>query len=206
MPENTQTERTTKTPTNISRLALRCAEPAAVRITADQRSALEYWLLSTVPDGGRERARMEWQEHTVAMLPLGARFSAVRLPGDLVRAAGFLRGKPDFEQVDACLDEVLDGGPVICDPQGHRYYALVPADMPESYKGAAEDWRPLGVEVLGRGTYLGVPPLHVVEFDEQTCVSYWSVPMQSPTMLCRPLNVARLIAAGMKQLGVGGES
>lgn len=149
---------------------------------------------------------MEWQEHTVAMLPLGILFSAVRLPGDLVRAAGFLRGKPDLAQVDACLDEVLDGGPVICDPQGHRYYAIVPADMPESYKGAAEDWRPLGVEILGRGTYLGVPPLHVVEFNEQACVSYWSVPMQSPAMLCTPLNVARLIAAGMQQLGVGGES
>ncbi|WP_405856098.1 hypothetical protein OG407_07155 [Streptomyces sp. NBC_01515] len=148
---------------------------------------------------------MEWQEQSLAMLPLGTLFAAVRLPVALVGAAAFLRGTPDLAQVDAFLDEVLDGGPVICDPQGRRCYALVPASMPESYKQAAEDWRPLGVEILGRGTYLGVPPVHLVEFDKEACVSYWSVPMQSPAMLCTPLNVARLIAAALQRLPVGGE-
>lgn len=181
-------------------------EPAAIHTTAEERLTVEQWLLSTVPSSGRDRIRTEWQEHTVAVLPLGNLFSAVRLPGSLVQAAGLMRGKLDRAQIDAFLDEALDGGPVICDPQGHRYYALVPANMPESYKAAAEDWHPLRVGILGRGTYLGVPPLHVTEFDKETCVSYWSVPLQSPPTLCTPLNVARLVAAAMQWLPVGGES
>lgn len=186
--------------------ALHIAEASPAQPTTERQLATGQWLLSTVPGPGRDRARREWQKNAVTLLPLGTLFSAVRLPGDLVRAAGLLGRKPDMAQVDACLDEVLDGGPVICDPQGRRYYAIVPPSMPESYQRAAEDWRPLGVEILGRGTYLGVPPVHLVEFDKEACVSYWSVPMQSPAMLCAPLAVARLIAAGMQRLGVGGES
>jgi hypothetical protein len=72
--------------------------------------------------------------------------------------------------------------------------------MPVTWRQAADDWRPLDVEVLGRDTYLGVPRVDVVESDVRTTASYWSVPMSSAAMLCQPLNVARLIAAGRHQL------
>ena len=58
-----------------------------VHTSADRRLATEHWLLSTLPEPSRERARVEWQEHSVALLPLGTLFSAVRLPLDLVLAA-----------------------------------------------------------------------------------------------------------------------
>jgi hypothetical protein len=124
---------------------------------------------------------------------LGILFSAVRLPGDLVTAAA---GVSRLADVDGFLDEVLDGGPVICDPRGHRYYALVPGSMPGRWRDAAEEWRTLGVACLGRGTYLGVPKVQAVEFDPEGQISYWSVPMPSAAVLCRRLAVARLIAAG----------
>lgn len=73
--------------------------------------------------------------------------------------------------------------------------------MPITWCDAAEDWRPLGVECLGRGTYLGVPRVDIVEFDPQTYISYWAVPMPSAAELCSPLKVARLIAAGKRALG-----
>jgi hypothetical protein len=106
----------------------------------------------------------------------------------------------DPADVDAFLDEVLDAGPVICDPRGPRYYALVPGSMPTTWRDAAEEWRPLGVECLGRGTYLGVPRVDIVEFDPHTFVSYWAVPMPSAAVLCTPLKVARLIAAGKRAI------
>ncbi|QFQ98578.1 hypothetical protein F9278_23150 [Streptomyces phaeolivaceus] len=173
-------------------------EPAVlVHSSADRRLATEHWLLATHPTP--EQARREWSEPgKVALLPLGTLFSAVRLPGRLVLAVA--GGKAPSRDVDALLDEVLEGGPVICDVQGPRYYALVPGSTPEKFRQALEEWRPLGVDCLGRGTYLGVPRVDAVEFDPQACASYWSVPMSSAATLCTPLNVARLIAAGKRVL------
>jgi hypothetical protein len=68
--------------------------------------------------------------------------------------------------------------------------------MSMTWRDAAEEWRPLGVDCLGRGTYLGVPRVDIVEFDPQTYLAYWAVPMPSAAELCAPLSVARLIAAG----------
>lgn len=177
---------------------LRPVEPepgVLVHTSSDRRLASMHWLLSTLPEHGRNRARMEWQEHKVALLPLGGLFSAVRLPARLVLAVAGERVMPSPE-VDVFLDEALDGGPVICDPHGQRYYALVPATMPATWHQAADEWRAMDVDCLGRGTYLGIPRLDAEEFDERACVTYWSVPMSSAATLCAPLTVARLIAAG----------
>ena len=58
-----------------------------------------------------ERARTEWSRHGVALLPLGRRFSAVRLPGKLVVAAvGTTDAKAIAEELEFRLD-----GPVIHD-------------------------------------------------------------------------------------------
>ncbi|WP_240982516.1 hypothetical protein [Streptomyces sp. S3(2020)] len=130
----------------------------------------------------------------MALLALGTLFSAVRLPGELVLAAG--RCRPELVQVDDFLDEALDGGPVICDPVGPRYYALVPVGVPIAWHAAAEEWRALDVACLGGGTYLGVPRVDAVRFDQQTHTSYWSVPLSPEFALCTPLAVARIIAAG----------
>lgn len=166
-----------------------------VHSSADRKLAVEQWLLATHP--ARDKARREWKEAGVALLPLGTLLSAVRLPGHLVAA---ITGSEEQDDLDAFLDEALDGGPVICDPAGRRYYALVPGTMPERWRNAAEEWRELGVDCLGRDTYLGVPRVQAVEFNPRTLASYWSVPMPSAGELCAPLAVAKLIAAGQRRL------
>ncbi|MEW2262484.1 hypothetical protein [Streptomyces sp. NPDC047868] len=171
------------------------AEPGVlVHTSSVRRLAAEHWMLSTHPTP--RRARLEWQEHGVAVLPLGTLFSAVRVPGRLVQAVA---ASTDLADIDAVLDEVLDG-PVICDVRGPRYYALVPAGVPRTYRQAVEDWQAQEVECLGRGAYLGVPRLDMADYPEKGTRSYWSVPMESAAVLCKPLAVARLIAAGVHEL------
>lgn len=166
-----------------------------VHSSADRRLAIEHWLLSTHPTP--RQARTEWTKAGVALLPLGTLFSAVRIPGRLVLT---LASTVAPAEADSFLADALDGGPVICDPRGPRYYALVPASMPLTWRRAADDWRMLDVDILGRETYLGVPRVDAVELDPRTHSSYWSVPMPSAAMLCQPLTVAQLIAAGRRQL------
>ncbi|MGW9058927.1 hypothetical protein [Streptomyces sp. NPDC055733] len=167
----------------------------AVHPASDRRLAAEHWLLSSHP--APRQARAEWNRHQVALLPLGTLFSAVRIPGRLVQAVA---ASTDPADIDLVLAEVLDGGPVICDPHGPRYYALVPGSMPRTWRAAADDWRVADVDCLGRGTYLGVPRLDAVELAGVGLGSYWSVPMESAGVLCAPLKVARLIAAGVHQM------
>ena len=167
-----------------------------VHTTAERRLAAEHWLLSTLPAPRREQARVHWQTGGVALLPLGTLLAAVRLPGALVHAVA-ASTKP--EDVDAVLDEALQGGPVICDQHRQRYYVLVPASVPRTWRDAARDWRTDGVEVLGRAAYLGVPSMDAVTAASGV-ESYWAVPMESAGVLGTPLRVARLIAHGVHQL------
>jgi hypothetical protein len=188
-----------------SRPALRPVEAAPgvlVHPAADRRLATEHWLLSTLPAPGRARARLEWEQHDVAMLPLGTLFSAVRIPGRLM---GALTASPAPAQLDSFLGEALDGGPVICDPHHDRYYAVVPASMPTTWHEAVDEWRTLDVDCLGRGSYLGVPRPDIIGATRSRA-TYWSVPMDSVAMLCRPLTVARLIAAGRHCLAAEAEA
>ncbi|MFC9127833.1 hypothetical protein ACFT4A_13380 [Streptomyces sp. NPDC057099] len=178
-----------------SRLALRPIEAAPgvlIHPTADRRLASEHWLLATLPAPSRDRARLEWEQHQVTLLPLGTLFSAVRIPGRLLVALTGITGAPELDQF---LRETLDGGPVICDPRFRRYYALVPASMPRTWHQALDDRRAMGVDCLGRGSYLGVPRVDVVQWTPPRA-TYWSAPMDSPSTLCSPAEVARLIAAG----------
>lgn len=163
-----------------------------VHPTADRRLATEHWLLATLPAPSRDRARLEWDQHEVTLLPLGTLFAAVRIPGCLVVA---LTGHTEAPALDQFMRESLDGGPVICDPHFFRYYALVPASMPRTWHQSLDGWRALDVECLGHGSYLGVPRVDAVE-GIRARATYWSVPMDSPAALCSPLEVARLIAAG----------
>nr|WP_253267848.1 hypothetical protein [Streptomyces asoensis] len=158
--------------------------------------AIAYWLLSAHPVPSS--AAKEWTEQGIALLPLGTLMSAVRLPQDLVRAVA---DSHEREDIDSFLDEALNAGPAICDPQGARYYALVPAGMPTRWRMAATEWRALGVSCLGRGSHLGVPRPQSVSLEPGTWNSYWAVPMPSAGELCRPLDVARIIAAGKRLTG-----
>ncbi|MFE9454492.1 hypothetical protein [Streptomyces sp. NPDC006739] len=172
-------------------------EPSTlVHSSADRRLATEHWLLST--RSAPSQARLEWQEQGVALLPLGTLFSAVRIPARLVHS---IAGTEEADDTDEFLEDALDGGPVICDPHGRRYYVLVPAGMPRTWRHAADEWRSkLDVELLGRGTYLGVPRLTDVRHNPHTYASYWAVPMHSPAALCTPLRVTRLLTTAHHQL------
>lgn len=170
------------------------AEPGVlIHPTADRRLAAEHWLLSTLPGPGRDRARMEWRELGIAMLPLGGIVSAIRIPGRLIHA---IAATEEPAALADFLADALDGGPVICDRHGPRYYALVPGSTPRTWKEAAKEWRGQDVEVLGRETVLGVPQVGADDPTVPGVDSYWAVPMASAGVLCRPLAVARLIAAG----------
>lgn len=166
---------------------------ALVHTPAGRRPTIGRWLLSAHPRPGQAWA--DWQMCGVVLLPLGTLFSAVRMPAGLVQAVTV---STDPQEIDAVLDEILDGGPVICDLRGFRYYALVPATMPRTWAQAAEEWRAADVHCLGHATYLGVPRPDAVEAAAGRA-SYWSVPMHSAGTLCSPLKVARLITAGVHQ-------
>lgn len=186
----------TARPTGAALRPVETGPGALVHPAADRRMAAEHWLLSTLPDHDRVKARTEWTHHRMTLLPLGTLVSAVRLPARLVLAVA--GGRVPSRDVDQLLAEVLEGGPVICDPRSRQFYALVPASMPATWSMAAAEWRPAEVECLGRGSYLGVPRLDVTAPDPLG--SYWSVPMESAATLCGPLSVARLIAAGWHEI------
>lgn len=175
-----------------------------VHPSADRQLATTHWLLSTLGEHGRDHAREEWDKNGVALLPLGTLFSAVRIPGHLVHT---LAGTDSLEDVDAFLAHALDGGPVICNRNGARYYALVKASLPVTWYRAVDDWRASAdVDCLGRGSFLGVPRSDAVGPTSGPWESYWSMPMTSPAVLCPPLSVARLIAAAQFQIGEAPEA
>lgn len=171
---------------------------AVVHLGADRRLATEHWLLSTLADQQRDGARLQWQEHHVALLPLGTLFSAVRIPELVVQAVA----RTDHQGMTAeFLASVLDDGPVICDPTQRWFYALVPASMPARWTEAAAVWQEdLNVACLGRASFLGVPRLDCIGLDITTNSSYWTSPMQSAGELCDPMAVARMIAAAARRL------
>ncbi|GAB2968552.1 hypothetical protein GCM10023080_034350 [Streptomyces pseudoechinosporeus] len=155
-----------------------------VHTSADRELATAHWLLASADS--HDEARAQWHKHGLTLLRCGTLFSAVRIPARLVHAAA---GSEDPATVDAFLARALHGGPVICDPRGRHYYALVPAST-------AVRWRQPGAECLGRDTYLGVPRPDAVGLDHRAWSSYWSVPMPSAAELCTPAAVAQLVAVG----------
>ncbi|MGK5499656.1 hypothetical protein ACSNOF_17170, partial [Streptomyces sp. URMC 125] len=88
---------------------VRGAEAAALVTRRQKQRAVEHWLLSTTADP--QAARSQWRESGLALLPCGSIFAAVRMPGDVVRAAA---GTSRTGEVDAFLREALDG-PVFVD-------------------------------------------------------------------------------------------
>ena len=137
------------------------------------------WLARAHPDP--QQVRNEWNERGVALLPLGARFSVVRLPERLVHAAV---GSTDLDTVAAVLAERLQG-PVIRDSfaNGRPYYPLIQWHAGVVWE-ADED-----TPCLGEGTYMGVPSLTRLTPPG----TYWLAPPRREGDLCRPEAVQRLI-------------
>jgi hypothetical protein len=138
----------------------------------------------------------QWAERGLAIITLGRSYSAVRIPARLLHAVA---GTEDREEIDTYLAESLRG-PVICDPRGHRYYALVPPRMIPVWQPHVEDrWRALGVELLGADVSLGVPRPGTV-FNSETYRSYWAVPMAVAGGLCAQLEVTQLLGAASRAM------
>ncbi|MFB6989123.1 hypothetical protein [Streptomyces sp. NPDC056304] len=149
---------------------------------AERLLAVEHWFLSTVTD--RRRVREEWEERSLALLPCGALFAAVRIPSFVVQAAA---GSDQQDAVDQYLAEALMGGPVIFDRYSAQYYALVPAST-------VRRWNVQGAVCLGAGSELGVPRPGLGGADGARV--YWSVPMDSAGELCSPDAVAQIVTTG----------
>jgi hypothetical protein len=154
--------------------------------TADRHRGVVAWLLLAAPD--KNRARAEWENDGAAVLQCGLLFTAVRIPGTIVRAVA---GTRDPTEVDAFLVKNLDGGGVFTDAGLNRYYALVPG-------GAVYDWKVPGTECLPRGICLGVPAVESARYEPG--VQYWASPMDSPGDLCDERKVADLVLAGWGRL------
>ncbi|MFB0628361.1 hypothetical protein [Streptomyces sp. AB3(2024)] len=77
------------------------------------------WYASCLPEPADAHA--EWQDHGIAVLPLGARFEAVRIPDALAYAA---TESSEHRVVDMALALAFEG-PLIHDSRGRNHYALV---------------------------------------------------------------------------------
>lgn len=157
----------------------------------DVRGFTEGWLLAAARD--EALARSEWLEQGVALLECGAQFGAVRLPYGIIHAAA---GTEEHGSVCRYLRRSLRGGPVFVQPRGELYYALVSL-------AATRRWRVHNIEVVGAGTYLGVPAPDRVDLVGQD--AYWAVPPTLPSRLCGLAALGRLVATGLDGQGRSGE-
>ncbi|CAM5521138.1 hypothetical protein SALBM135S_02126 [Streptomyces alboniger] len=154
---------------------------ALVRAPASA-TALSAWFAHSQP--AYEQACREWEESGVALLPLGGRFDAVRLPETLVRTAV---GVTAPQEVAARLSWLIEG-PVIYDGRtlGGSYYALM-----KPYRARAWKHQVIAPR-LSHGTYLGVPRLDHTEPPGP----YWIVHPRFEGDLCEPAAVAAVIGLG----------
>ncbi|MVO84122.1 hypothetical protein GPA10_04890 [Streptomyces sp. p1417] len=139
------------------------------------RQLITEWLARTDPNPGM--VYRAWEHNSVALLPLGRIFDAVRVPCERMHAAV---GSDVPRTVAAALLTWLDG-PVIRDLRSSMgpYYVLIPPDAP--WDGAEE--------CLGNDTYLGVPRPGVLSLH-----AHWVVLPSSPGHLCEPARLAALLA------------
>lgn len=142
------------------------------------------WLAHAHPDP--TVVHKEWRDQVLAVLPLGARFDAVRIPADVLHAGVIVRPAGL-----APLLEQLLGGPVIQDST-RWFYALVPV-------GPAARWQSRAADYLGLGTWLGVPQVDQLAPPGM----HWVVPVREPIRLCDLARVAELVEVGAARLATG---
>lgn len=147
--------------------------PASVEVRAVD------WLAAAHPDPSS--VRRLWLEDARAMLPVGVRWDAIKVPASILRQ---LAGD-DPGQVRSLLTETGAAGPTVVDP-GRSYYLLVP-------RGTAAAWRVHGTECLGVACYLSTPA--------PSCTTppgaHWLTPPDGTGVLCDPAAVRELVAAAL---------
>ncbi|MEU2738022.1 hypothetical protein ABZ656_22280 [Streptomyces sp. NPDC007095] len=165
-----------------ARAPMEAASGVMVHPGQDRDLAVEHWLCcaSQAP----KEARQAWRDEGTPLLRCGILFTAVSLPGYLIHSVA---GSTEPAEVDAFLAQALEGGPVIASGGLMRYWALVPPS-------AVDGWTDPASECLAPGTFLGVPPIHRKR--HQPGLSYWSVAINSPAILCSAGLVSRLSRMG----------
>ncbi|MFD3917355.1 hypothetical protein [Streptomyces sp. NPDC058603] len=148
-------------------------------------AAIARWLTSSSPAAAA--AHEAWRDGRPAILRTGGPYDAVRMPLTLVHAAAE-SSAPDV--VASVLAEMLNDGPVICDP-GRWYYALVPP-------GTCETWRVVEAVVRGPGAWLGIP--RPDRTTPTSVATYWAVPATEVRKLCSAAAVAELLRVGRARL------
>ncbi|GHC90292.1 hypothetical protein [Streptomyces flavofungini] len=145
-------------------------------MNALDRGSIVEWLTMAHPVP--RQAASEWANHGIALLPLGERFDAIRVPGRLLHAA---LGSDQADVVEQALDDWLHG-PVICDTRTGSgcYYVLVAPDA--ACEGCGDR--------LSTGTYLAVPRIGT----QVSPVTYWAVPPQRRGHLCNPAHLEALLS------------
>ncbi|WP_053727162.1 hypothetical protein [Streptomyces sp. WM6378] len=156
------------------------------------REAVSRWLAGSL--NRPANAHQEWADTGIAILALGRRLSAVRIAEDLVYAVTATTVPATVARV---LREVLHG-PVIHDPRGQRFYALVPASPSSGRLGPYATY-------LGLGHFVGVPRVESTA-PSRFVTSYWAAPMLRPGDLCDPIRLASMLAVGSDALASRDES
>ncbi|MFD4988779.1 bifunctional DNA primase/polymerase [Streptomyces sp. NPDC058374] len=108
-------------------------------MTAFQTKAAVDWLLSAAPDAAACRRQWERGPHGMVLLPAGALWDVLILPGEL--------GHPTLDVLSRCAGRP---GPVLAGSGGERLGFFVPP-------GTASRWLGTGVRAVGRGTWIVVP-------------------------------------------------
>jgi hypothetical protein len=136
--------------------------------TSNLAAAAARWLASAHPRP--EQVYREWDAGDVALLPVGRRWDAVKLPAEAVHREA--RGS-DPETVRALLGWLGITGPVATGRHRIIYYALVPP-------GTAAAWDVPGIDCLGHESYLGLPDMRRTERPGST----WLLPPDGTGALC----------------------
>ncbi|MCX5285705.1 hypothetical protein [Streptomyces sp. NBC_00198] len=129
-----------------------------------------------------KEALRDWQETGVAILAMGSRLAAVRLSGELVRAA---TGMQEPRAIAAVLEARL-GGAVIHDSRPDLFYPLIDAHAALTWDDSRR------APCLGDGVYVGVPALRRT----QPPGPYWAVLPRYEGDLCHPGALRELVARG----------
>ncbi|MGW4300445.1 hypothetical protein ACWEHT_11770 [Streptomyces sp. NPDC004646] len=160
---------------------------AYVRSEPDPPDAVISWL-----SGAHAQPQVvlqSWARFGSALLPLGGRIAAVRIPADILHTA---LGSADEKVIAAVARDELRG-PIVAGAFGHQraYWALAP-------------WRPLtswpdfltDTPYLGPGHHLTVPALTRVS----PPIPYWVAPPRYRYDLCSLEHVFNLIMSGSNRL------
>ncbi|MFC5720597.1 hypothetical protein ACFP1Z_10530 [Streptomyces gamaensis] len=167
-----------------SRLPERPLEQALMTLSLDYRAA--QWLTDQADDPAE--AGSHWRRGEPALLRLGHRMEAVRLPRAVVdRAAGFR----EHDRIEEALAGCGVTHAVFADAGPRWYYALVPV-------GTRAHWDVRGIDCLGEDSYLGVP----APFQGEPPGAHWLLtPPHATDMLCRPQQLKALISMDPEAAG-----